>query len=103
VASLEMASCFIAQSAPLSPDVVSTVSPGREAGAELGNAVGTEVALLDAGVVTAAAACGVAAFFLQPTAVMSTGSTSTANVLRIRFNGLTPGARENCKRFRCAF
>jgi hypothetical protein len=74
-----------------------------EAGAEFGKAVGTDAALLDAGVVTAVAACGVAAFFLQPIPVTSTGSTSMANVLRIRFIELTPGMPEAANRLRCAF
>jgi hypothetical protein len=74
-----------------------------EAGAEFGKVVGTDAALLDAGVVTAAATCGVAAFFLQPTPITSTGSTSMANVLRVRFIGFTPGMPEAANWFRRAF
>jgi hypothetical protein len=40
---------------------------------------------------------------LQPIPVTSTGSTSMANVLRIRFIELTPGMPEAANRLRCAF
>jgi malate/lactate dehydrogenase len=74
-----MASCFIAQSAPFNPEVVSIVSPTVEAGAEVGKAMGAAAAELGAGLATA---CVVTAAFLQPTAVNSTGSTISVNVLQ---------------------